>query len=251
MACCIYNTEAFKELSSRMRFHWGSPHLLPILYQHPVPGIDLCRLMEEVLLLVFQFQAPLVYQTLQLGISHHWGGTEKEGGREGGAAQATGSGKRNTTTLTSFLCLLQIPASTLTAAAPAPGRKGSMGTKHPPGGGGCGDGSCGGHSSKGTSGGQGLQVQRKGRSRSGPWRKRFKSSNTRGHSWYLTTRGQVHGAVPMAAGDPSEGTSSKFTSVKKGMKTSPAHSLVHVLMVYCWNQELSAHPVPLLNLCSA
>lgn len=123
-----------------------------------------------------------------------------------------------------------------TAAAPGPGRKCSGLTEHPPGCGGCGGGSCGGHSSNGTSGSQWLQIQRKARSRSCPCRKRFKCSHTRGHSWYLTTREQVQAAVPMAAGaavDPSEGTSSKSTSVKEGMKTSLAHSLVNILMVYC------------------
>lgn len=112
-----------------------------------------------------------------------------------------------------------------TAAAPAPGRKCPMGTKHPPGGGGCGDGSCGGHSSKGTSRGQWLQIQRKARSRSGPCRKRFKSSNTRGHSWYLTNREQVQGALPMAAGaavDPSEGTSSKPHPCQGGHENIPS-----------------------------
>lgn len=48
--------------------------------------------------MVFQLQAPLVYQTLQLGISHHWGGTESQGG----AAQDTRSAWGNSTTLTHF-----------------------------------------------------------------------------------------------------------------------------------------------------
>lgn len=69
-------TEPLEELSKQNEVR--PPHLLAVLDQHAVPGIDLCGLMQEVLLLVFQFQAPLVDQTLQLGVSHHWGGTERE-----------------------------------------------------------------------------------------------------------------------------------------------------------------------------
>ena len=48
-------------------------YLLAVLDQCPVPGIDLGGLLEEVLLLVFQLQAPFVNQTLQLSVGHHRG----------------------------------------------------------------------------------------------------------------------------------------------------------------------------------
>lgn len=44
--------------------------LLAVLHQHAVPGVDLRGLLQEVPLLVLQLQAPLVDETLKLGVGH-------------------------------------------------------------------------------------------------------------------------------------------------------------------------------------
>lgn len=138
------------------------------------------------------------------------------------------------------------------AAAPAPGRKWSVVTEHPPGCGGCGYGSCGGHSSNGTSCSQWLQIQRKARSRSSPCRRRFRSSKRRAHTWCLRNREQVQGAVPMAVGaavDPSEGNSSKCHLCQEGNGNIPSpHPCQHphILLLHLTTTSTpSSTPAPL------